>query len=350
MAALNTNIINFPQKHRGVVVGALNFFFAGAPSVFSVIYYQIIQKEGFFADNFAHMMLFLAILFGTVDIITGLFVRVYKKETFNFYTVSVSVTDESAETYKRSSENSTSVVNFNFGFPNTTPSISIPKTTKVVSKHLKEVKPKKVQELLKTPDFYLLVGVFSFLSTVGLVYVSNLTVISKSVGVSDKDEYLVIIIPISTALISISIGIISDMFKSKESRIVVLVYSSGLYLVCLLSTIFGGNHLQFLYFSAVLCGIGTGIVWSVTPTIMSEMFHISNLGRNWGISLLSASVVGLIGQYSFGALYDIQKPKDKLFCSGLYCVNGGLELCLGFTLMAFILGFILIVYKGIFSK
>lgn len=350
MAALNTNIINFSPKYRGVIVGALNCFFAGSPSVFSVIYYQIIKREGFFAENFGHMMLFLAILFFIVDIITGLFVRVYKKETFNFYTVSLSVTDESAKTSKNPSKKYMNVVNLNSGFPNTTPTISIPKTTEVVSKPMKDVKPKNLQEILKSLDFYLLVGVFSFLSTVGLVYVTNLTVISKSVGVSDKDAYLVIIIPISTAVISISIGIITDMFKNKANKIVLLVYSSGLYLICLLSTIFGGDYLPFLYFGAALCGIGTGIVWSLTPTIMSEMFHLSNLGRNWGICLLSASLVSLIGQYSFSALYDLKNPQDKLFCSGLYCVREGLQLCLCFTLIAFILGMILILYKGIFSK
>lgn len=84
---------------------------------------------------------------------------------------------------------------------------------------------------------------FSFLLTVGFVYVFNLIVILKLVGVSDKDEYLVIIILISIVIISIFIGIILDMFKSKESRIVVLVYFSGLYLVCLLLIIFGGNYI-----------------------------------------------------------------------------------------------------------
>ena len=40
MVALNTNVINFDSKYRGLIIGTLNCFFAGSPSVFSVVYYK----------------------------------------------------------------------------------------------------------------------------------------------------------------------------------------------------------------------------------------------------------------------------------------------------------------------
>jgi hypothetical protein len=44
MVALNTNIINMDKRFRGTIVGLLNAFFAGSPSVFATIYVKAEPK------------------------------------------------------------------------------------------------------------------------------------------------------------------------------------------------------------------------------------------------------------------------------------------------------------------
>jgi hypothetical protein len=45
MVALNTNIINMDKRFRGTIVGLLNAFFAGSPSVFVQIYLHVLTGE-----------------------------------------------------------------------------------------------------------------------------------------------------------------------------------------------------------------------------------------------------------------------------------------------------------------
>ncbi|KAH3700824.1 hypothetical protein DPMN_075804 [Dreissena polymorpha] len=40
MVALNTNVINFSDRHTGKIIGLLNAFFAGSPSVFATVFYR----------------------------------------------------------------------------------------------------------------------------------------------------------------------------------------------------------------------------------------------------------------------------------------------------------------------
>lgn len=331
MVALNTNVINFPEKHRGKIVGGLNCFFAGSPSIFSVIYYQMIQKSGEHRESFGTFMVFFAILFGIVDIICALFLRVYKK-TDEVYTVDPSE------------------------FRDPKPKVETPMQNMAENDSQNEkaccappsslsIEPKSLKEILTDLDFYLLVGMFSCASAVGLLYLNNLTVISKSVHLDYHDHDLVLIVPITNAVISVSIGFASDFFQEKIQRLVIIVFTCTVYIGLSLLVMFLGDNYAALCIATFLCGLGTGTIWSLTPTVMSEIFHISNLGRNWGIALLFAALIGLGGQFSFGALYDERKSEHELFCYGLSCVSGGMGVCVGLAVLALIFGIILMLHR-----
>lgn len=347
MVALNTNVINFSEKHRGKIVGGLNCFFAGSPSVFSVVFYQLIQKAEDHADSFATFMAFFAILFAFVDIVCALFLRVYKKRDEEVYTVDPSKIEEDINNKANTEQNSD---------PKSKPEVQLNDLSGVNSQSenkccapqkSQKVEPKTLKEILIDVDFYLLIGMFSCASSVGLVYLNNLTVISKSVHLDHKDQDLVLIVPITNALISVTIGFASDFFQEKIQRMVILMFSCFLYVGLTVLAMLLGDSYTALCFATFFCGLGTGIIWSLTPTVMSEMFHISNLGRNWGIALLFAALLGMAGQYSFGALYDEQKPENELFCYGLPCVAGGLGVCVGFSVLAVVFGIILMLHRGI---
>jgi MFS family permease len=331
MVALNTNVINFPERHRGKIVGGLNCFFAGSPSIFSVIYYQMIQKNGEYAESFGNFMIFFAILFGIIDIICALFLRVYKK-TEEVYTV------DPSDFRDPESNGETQMQNIAGNESPNEKSCCAPPTSLLIE-------PKSLKEILTDLDFYLLIGMFSCASAVGLLYLNNLTVISKSVHLDGNDHNLVLIVPITNAIISVSIGFASDFFQEKIQRLVIVVLTCILYIGLSIITMLLGDNYAALCFATFLCGLGTGTIWSLTPTVMSEIFHISNLGRNWGIALLFAALVGLGGQYSFGALYDEMKTEGELFCHGLKCVSGGLGVCVGLSVLALIFGAILMLHR-----
>ncbi|XP_061179401.1 uncharacterized protein LOC133187993 [Saccostrea echinata] len=332
MVALNTNVINFSDKHRGKIVGGLNCFFAGSPSVFSVIYYHLVQKTNQHAESFASFMAFFAVLFAIVDIICALFLRVYNK-TDEVYTV-----DPSEIINEHQSKDETPMKNMPRHDSQNESDCCAPS-------NLIPVEPKSLKEILVDLDFYLLTGMFSCASSVGLIYLNNLTVISKSVHLDYHDQDFVLIIPITNAILSISIGLASDYFQEKIQRMVIIFLTCFLYVGLSVLAMFLGDNYAALCIATALCGMGTGIIWSLSPTVMSEMFHISNLGRNWGIALLCAALVGMAGQYSFGALYDEKKPENELFCYGLHCVSGGLGICVGLAVAAVIFGIVLILHR-----
>ncbi|XP_022329349.2 uncharacterized protein LOC111128162 isoform X2 [Crassostrea virginica] len=343
MVALNTNVINFSDKHRGKIVGGLNCFFAGSPSVFSVVYYQLIQKAEDHADSFATFMAFFAILFAFVDIICALFLRVYKKAEEEVYVVDPAQIEAAVESKDNGNLNSPPHVQLH--------DIPSPESSNVekccAPKSSLTVEPKSLREIISDVDFYLLIGMFSCASSVGLVYLNNLTVISKSVHLEDKDQNLVLIIPITNGIISVTIGFASDFFQEKIQRMVIIMLSCFLYVGLSVLVMLLGDSYIALCVATFFCGLGTGIIWSLSPTVMSEMFHISNLGRNWGIALLFAALLGMAGQYSFGAIYDENKPESELFCYGLHCISGGMGICVGLAVMSVVFGIALMLHRGI---
>ena len=343
MVALNTNVINFSDKHRGKIVGGLNCFFAGSPSVFSVVYYQLIQKAEDHADSFATFMAFFAILFAFVDIICALFLRVYKKAEEEVYVVDPAQIEAAVESKDNGNLNSPPHVQLH--------DIPSPESSNVekccAPKSSLTVEPKSLREIISDVDFYLLIGMFSCASSVGLVYLNNLTVISKSVHLEDKDQNLVLIIPITNGIISVTIGFASDFFQEKIQRMVIIMLSCFLYVGLSVLVMLLGDSYIALCVATFFCGLGTGIIWSLSPTVMSEMFHISNLGRNWGIALLFAALLGMAGQYSFGAIYDENKPENELFCYGLHCISGGMGICVGLAVMSVVFGIALMLHRGI---
>ena len=91
--------------------------------------------------------------------------------------------------------------------------------------------------------------------------------------------------------------------------------------------------------ATVCTGAGIGIVWSLSPTIMKEMFYVKNLGRNWGIALFFAALVAFASQETFGALYDNQLPsEEEEFCYGIDCIRGGYAVFLGVAVFSALCG------------
>ncbi|WAR06511.1 hypothetical protein MAR_021880 [Mya arenaria] len=412
MVALNTNVINFSAKHTGKVVGFLNAFFAGSPSVFGTLFYRvfthgdstdpanqdfaartfmynvylfncsllvvsfndkvvrrlssvylkvaIVRGQNFSSeqivyvllyifDKYAYLkttilffsstgfMLFFAILFGIVNILCMFFLRIY---------VIKDIRDDVTIKYIKNSngdviDDITSVVN---GQPSN--GILVTEETTLKAENAEEGVPMTLMSTLRRLDFQIFSWMFAFASSVGLVYGNNITVTSKSVGLDYYNDRLVIIIPITNAIVSAFIGVISDMFKDRIPRQAIVTLACLTLIVAQALVITLADTLSVFVTATVLAGFGIGIIWSLCPTIMKEMFSVEHLGRNWGIALLIAALLAFASQEVFGTLYDIKIPEgDGNYCYGMACIRGGYGVFLGVAVLALLMGLTLLLMR-----
>ncbi|KAK3605952.1 hypothetical protein CHS0354_019629 [Potamilus streckersoni] len=312
MAALNTNVINFKDRLTGKIVGFLNVFFAVSASIFATIFYAFFGT----ATDVEHQdlggfMFLFAICFGVVDMLCMIFLRVYNAQVPSSSANIENLLSREEDPNQRES----------------TPLI------------INKLTPLPIKQLLTNGDYCLFSLTFAFASSIGLVLGNNLTVISKSMHLDCYNARLVLIIPITSAITSLSIGIISDYFKKKVPRLTILISGYCGYIVCLVICLIHADKLAALYIATTIAGIGNGINWSISPTIMKEMFYVGNLGRNWGIAILGAALFGCLSQVIFGALYDAKITENgDTYCYGMQCFRVGFATSLVIACLSVILG------------
>jgi hypothetical protein len=314
MVALNTNIINMDKRFRGTIVGLLNAFFAGSPSVFVQIYLHVLTGE----DKYANFLLLLAILFAFVGILCMIFLRIYSDDTHDD---TIDILPE--KRHKPKTELKEISTNTD--------------ETSDTTESKESIETMSLKQILLNLDFHLFSWTFVFAAAIGLVFLNNLTTISQSVELSDRNSVLLIIIPVCNAITSLSLGFLSDVLKTRVPRMILILLSCAFFAGSLALTMWKASIFAVLVISTILCGIGTGIIWTLSPTIMSERFCLKNIGRNWGMTILFAAAVGMGIQEVFGYLYDVQTGSASgATCLGLSCVRGGLAVGLGSGILAIV--------------
>ncbi|XP_060069139.1 uncharacterized protein LOC132549242 [Ylistrum balloti] len=347
MVALNTNAINFHPKHRGKIVGILNAFFAGSPSVFSALYFHVIGKDDpKSADSFSTLMLVFAVCFVVIDIFCIAFMRVLPHDQSCDITVPETRINDKHDNKAFAGENDISMTrkpgyiaedddnNKSFGVDSEVP---IGDTSS---------DDMSIFSIFANVDFQLLTWVITLASVSSLVYTIALTQTTAALGLDSYNSNIVLIIPITNAIISAAIGVISDHFHQKLPRLGILVAGNTTFVICQCLVVGLGDKYPALATATMINGVGQGILWSIAPAVMSEMFSVNNLGRNWGIALLVSSLVGFGAQEAFGALYDaaISIP-GEVYCYGMSCVRGGHAVTLAMAILSMILGVALYIRK-----
>jgi hypothetical protein len=202
-------------------------------------------------------------------------------------------------------------------------------------------RPMNLKEILTDVNYQAFVWLFAFASSIGLVYANNITVISKSLHLNNYDDRLTIIIPITNAIISAAVGLFSDFLKDRLPRMWILIFGSICFTISQILVFLFAQTLGLLVVSAMLVGVGIAILWSISPTIMKEMFFVGNLGRNWGIAILIASLVGFGTQEAYGAIYDSKTAPGAVDCYGIDCIRGGSAICMACGSLSIIIGLII---------
>ncbi|KAK6182568.1 hypothetical protein SNE40_010222 [Patella caerulea] len=313
MSALNTNVVNFPAEHRGKVIGLLNACFTGSPSIFALLYYHVFSTGDYNRvenQDFSGFMLFFAILFVVMNLLCMLFLHDLSKLKSKELVISNSIDENSVQV---SSETS---INHQDGVATDTDTSPIlqDEETQV------ETSFSRFLKLVKSLDFQLLCVSFTFAAVLGLVNTNNITVITKAVGLSSYDNDIVISMPVANTILSLGIGPLSDKVKAKCPRLTFFLASCVFFTLAELVFIVFASSIGGIFIGIILVGFGIGILWTLVPTIVSELFGISDFGRNWGILLMLSGLGSLAGQAIFGKIYDsmITEP-GSLYCYGTKC-------------------------------
>ncbi|XP_052254292.1 uncharacterized protein LOC127860325 isoform X2 [Dreissena polymorpha] len=333
MVALNTNVINFSDRHTGKIIGLLNAFFAGSPSVFATVFYRFFTS-GVSTDpanqDFAGFMLFFAVMFGVVNLLCVFLLRIY---------VIKDVTGDIQITYMKDS-NGVVIDEITLAV-NGRNEINKNSNGDISNQTENDSTPKTIRETLCNLDYHIFSWVFALASSVGLVYGNNITVTSKAVGFDYYNDKLLIIIPITNAIVSASIGVISDKIQKKIPRPTIVVIACISYVIAQALAVALADKLTVLVIATAFVGFSTGIMWSICPTIMKERFSVEHLGRNWGIAIMLAAVAAFVSQLVFGALYDA-RVTDANNCYGITCVQSGYGVSLSMAVLSLVLGILLI--------
>ena len=341
MVALNTNLINFDSKHSGKIVGFLNAFFAGSPSIYSVIYYNGFT-HGDITDtsnqDFPGFMIMLAISFAVADILCIIFLRIYDNGEITYvnlnddvshYIPNIKNADESSIA---DDEETRHLIQKNAGRSSS--------NRDDLQANVSDNRKMTIKEILKDYNYHLLVYSFAFASVIGLVFANNTTLISKSVHLNSHDNVLTIIIPVTNAILSAGVGLFSDFFKAKISRMWIVVFGCLAFTGAQVLLYLQADSFIALVFVTVLVGAGIAIIWSICPTIMKEMYNVGNFGRNWGMCILVAALLGAGLQAVFGALYDSKASGDHQ-CYGMSCIRGGAAMLIASGGLSVVFGLIL---------
>ncbi|XP_052092625.1 uncharacterized protein LOC127729044 isoform X1 [Mytilus californianus] len=210
---------------------------------------------------------------------------------------------------------------------------------------------KSFSELLCTIDYQLLAWMCSSAFAVSLLLSNNMTVLTKELDLTSIDTVITIMYPPIVIVAALVFSLASDKLKHTLTRTSFLIAGVVCLAISSILNAFLSSGKGVVITAVVLAAVGTGIVYTIGPTAMSEVFHIDNLMRNWGLVMLLRAVLIIILHLIFGEIYDLEVSSDaSMFCKGLHCTRYGYLLTFGVAVIAVGLGIILIIRNNLRNK
>lgn len=302
--ALRFNAAHFADDKRGRIIAAMFVFIDSGMISFTLVYYRAFTKETRFEGLMVVLMVFNAIVY----IFCMIFLRAPDKNT------EIEVT-ETEMTSKMEYEQIRS------------------------EKEDKYAPKQSCKEVLLCLDYHLLAWFCSTTFGVSLLISNNMTVLTKEEDLSSFDSVTTLIYPPIVIVTALSFSFISDKVKKRIPRLSFLIIGGTCLSASSLINAFLSTSPVIIIVGLVLAAMGTGMVYTIGPTTMSEMFHIDNFMRNWGLVMLMRALVIIILHIIFGAFYDIEVRAFKgNFCKGLHCTRNGYILTFSVSILAIGLG------------
>jgi MFS transporter, OFA family, oxalate/formate antiporter len=184
----------------------------------------------------------------------------------------------------------------------------------------------KSGEMLKTPQYYMILLTFVFgasagLMSIGLMKLFPMEALQKAgIGVAEASAIagtaMAVFFSLANGLGRIAWGAISDKIGRKKS-IIIMMSTQGIFVI-LFQWIAGTPAL--LYLGATLIGFNFGGNFALFPTITAETFGTKYIGQNYGWVFLAYGIGGIFGPIMGGKLGDMGNFSLAFIICGILCL------------------------------
>jgi OFA family oxalate/formate antiporter-like MFS transporter len=186
-------------------------------------------------------------------------------------------------------------------------------------------------EMLKTPQFYMILLTFAFGASAGLMSIGLMKQFPMGAlmdnGYTDLEASqiaglaMAVFFALANGIGRIAWGAMSDKIGRKAS-IILMMASQGI-LVILFQWMAGHEYL--LYLGAALIGFNFGGNFALFPTITADTFGTKYVGQNYGWVFLAYGIGGIFGPILGGRLGDLKNfPLAFTICGVLCLVAAGI--------------------------
>jgi OFA family oxalate/formate antiporter-like MFS transporter len=181
------------------------------------------------------------------------------------------------------------------------------------------------KEMLRTPQFYLILLTFAFGASAGLMSIGLMKLwpmeamqargISKDVASAAATLAMAVFFALFNGLGRILWGTVSDKIGRKLS-IIIMMATQGLFVI--LFQWMAGNQIT-LYVFAMLIGFNFGGNFALFPTITADTFGARHIGQNYGWVFLAYALGGIFGPILGGKLGDMGNFPLAFTICGILC-------------------------------
>lgn len=181
-------------------------------------------------------------------------------------------------------------------------------------------------QMLRTPQFYLILLTFAFGASAGLMSIGLMKLwpmqalqdkgISPEVASSAATLAMAVFFALFNGLGRILWGMISDRIGRKLS-IIIMAASQGVF-VFLFQWMAGNEYTLYLF--AMLIGFNFGGNFALFPTITADTFGTKHVGQNYGWVFLAYAIGGIFGPIMGGRLGDMGNFPLAFSICGILCL------------------------------
>jgi MFS transporter, OFA family, oxalate/formate antiporter len=181
-------------------------------------------------------------------------------------------------------------------------------------------------EMLRTPQFYLILLTFAFGASAGLMSIGLMRLWPKQAlvasGMSPEQASatatlaMAVFFALCNGLGRILWGLISDKIGRKLS-IIIMAATQGVFVY--LFQFMAGNEYT-LYLFAMLIGFNFGGNFALFPTITADVFGVKNVGMNYSWVFLAYAIGGIFGPIMGGKLGDMGNFPLAFTICGILCI------------------------------
>lgn len=189
-------------------------------------------------------------------------------------------------------------------------------------------------EMLRTPQFYLILVTFTFGAAAGLMSIGLMRLwpqealtkagISSEAAGAAATLAMAVFFALFNGLGRILWGMISDKIGRKNS-IIIMMATQGLFVI--LFQWMAGNIFT-LYLFAILIGFNFGGNFALFPTITADTFGTKYVGQNYGWVFLAYAIGGIFGPVTGGRLGDLNNFPLAFTICGILCFVAAFSIAL----------------------